>query len=115
VKTLGKSSSENKLYGYLYFPRSEFRTFLEALSELVRSGFLESYQYVIQDLNNSARETIPFQCFSNGKWIYNHKEYINILRKFVKGKQPVEKLPAHKVHTKIENSVFQMSPHATDF
>ena len=115
VKTLGKIIGENKLYGYFYFPRSEFRTFLEAISKLVRSGFLESYQYVIQDLNNSLRETIPFQCFKNGRWIYEHKRYINLLHKLATEKQLIEKQPAHKIHAKMEkNSIFQISPQVTD-
>ncbi len=101
VKTLGKILGENKIYAYLYFPRSEFRTFLKALSRLVREGILESYYYVIQDLDNSAREIIPFQCFKEGRWVYNHKGYVNLLRKFVVEKRLIEKL-AHKVHGKVE-------------
>jgi hypothetical protein len=83
VKTLGKILGKSQLYGYLYFPRSEFRGFLEILSGLVRSGLLEDYQYVIQDLESSMRETIPYQCFKKGKWLYDHERYINILNKFV--------------------------------
>jgi DNA-binding Lrp family transcriptional regulator len=74
---------KNQLYGYLYFPRSEFRGFLEILSGLVRSGFLKDYQYAIQDLSSSIRETIPYQCFKKGKWVYDHERYINILNKFL--------------------------------
>lgn len=82
VIALGKISGKNQLYGYLYFPRSEFRGFLEILSKLVRNGFLKDYQYVIQDLTSSVRETIPYQCFKKGKWVYDHERYINILNKF---------------------------------
>jgi len=104
VKTLGKIMGENKLYACLYFPRTEFRPFLEVLSQLIRDGFLESYQYIIQDLNNSAREIIPFQCFKEGKWMYNHERYINILQKFVTEKQLIDKLTVHKAHTMINQS-----------
>jgi len=86
TKALGKILDKTELYAYLYFPRSEFRRFLDVLSKLVRNGFLESYQYVIQDLANSSRATIPFQCFKNGKWLYDHRRYIKILHKFVKEK-----------------------------
>jgi hypothetical protein len=95
---------ENKLYACLYFPRTEFRPFLEVLSKLIRDGFLESYQYIIQDLNNSAREIIPFQCFKEGKWMYNHERYVNILQKFVTEKQLIDKLTLHKAHTIINQS-----------
>jgi len=84
VKEMGKILSKNQLFGYLYFPRSEFRRFLEVLSGLVRSGLLKDYQYVIQDFASSMRETIPFQCFKKGKWIYDHERYINILNKFLR-------------------------------
>lgn len=93
IKTLGRILGENQLYGCLYFPKSEFRKFLEALSELVRSGYLKSYQYVIQDPNNSARETIPFQYFKNRTWLYNHETHIKILHKFLKEK-PLIKIQA---------------------
>jgi hypothetical protein len=83
VIALGKILGKNQLYGYLYFPRSEFRGFLGILSNLVRSGFLKDYQYAIQDLSSSTRETIPFQCFKKGKWVYDHERYINILDKFL--------------------------------
>ena len=104
VKTLGKIISENKLYACLYLPKTEFRPFLEALSQLIRDGFLESYQYIIQDLNNSAREIIPFQCFKKGKWMYNHERYVHILHKFVTEKQLINKLTIHKAYTMINQS-----------
>lgn len=91
VKALGKILGKNELYGYLYFPRSEFRRFLDILSKLVRKGFLESYQYVIQDLTSSSRETIPFQCFKNGKWIYNHRRHVKMVRKSLRATLLVDK------------------------
>ena len=83
VRTLGKILGKNQLYAYLYFPRSEFRGFLGILSKLVRSGFLKDYQYAIQDLSSSVRETIPYQCFKKGRWVYDDERYINILNKFL--------------------------------
>ena len=83
VTALGKTLGKNQLYGYLYFPRSEFRRFLEILSGLVRSGFLKDYQYAIQDLSSSIRQTIPYQCFRKGEWIYDHERYVSILNKFL--------------------------------
>lgn len=84
VKALGKILGENALYGYMYFPRSEFRKFLSALSKLVRDGFLQSYRYVIQDLTKSSRATIPYQCFRDGMWVYDHNRYIKDLQDLVK-------------------------------
>jgi DNA-binding Lrp family transcriptional regulator len=83
VKGLGKIIGKNQLCGHLYFPRSEFRTFLGILSKLVRSGLLKDYQYAIQDVSSSARETIPYQCFKKGGWVYDDERYVNILNKFL--------------------------------
>lgn len=105
VKTLGKIIDENKLYACLYFPRSEFRIFLGTLSRLVRDGFLESYQYVIQDLNNSAREIIPFQCFKEGRWMYNHEGYVHILHKYLTEKQLIDKLAIQKAYTTVNQKI----------
>ncbi len=84
VRAVGKILSENALYGYLYLPRSEFRRFLSALSRLVQNGFMHSYRYVIQDLAKSSRETIPYQCFKDGMWVYNHNKHIEDLQHLVK-------------------------------
>jgi DNA-binding Lrp family transcriptional regulator len=83
VKGLGKILGKKQLCGHLYFPRSEFRTFLGILSKLVRSGLLKDYQYAIQDVSSSARETIPYQCFKKGGWVYDDERYVNILNKFL--------------------------------
>jgi len=99
VSAISTISGGNQLYAYLYFPRHEFRRFLCVLSELVKNGILKSYEYVIQDLNSSSRETIPFQCFKDGKWIYAHERYVKILHKFLKEKPSIEKLGL-KIYTK---------------
>lgn len=84
VRAIGKILGKNALYGYIYLPRSEFRKFLKVLSKLVKSGFLESYRYVIQDLENSSRQTIPYEYFENGSWIYNYKEHMENLQNLVR-------------------------------
>jgi DNA-binding Lrp family transcriptional regulator len=84
ITGIGKILGKNQLYGHFYFPRSEFRRFLGILSKLIRSGLLRDYQYAIQDLSSSIRETIPYQCFKKGRWIYDHERYINILTKFLR-------------------------------
>jgi DNA-binding Lrp family transcriptional regulator len=84
AKALGKILGKNALYGYIYLPRSEFRNFLKALSKLVKTGFLESYRYVIQDLENSSRQTISYEYFKNGSWIYDHKKHMENLQNMVR-------------------------------
>jgi len=84
AKTLGKIFGKNALYGYIYLPRSEFGNFLKALSKLIKTGFLESYRYVIQDFENTSRQTISYEYFKNGSWTYDHKEHMESLRNMVR-------------------------------
>jgi DNA-binding Lrp family transcriptional regulator len=105
VTAIDKILGKNQLYGYLYFPRSEFRGFLRILSKLVRSGFLKHYQYAIQDSTSSIRETIPYQCFKNGKWVYDHERYINILNKFSEDTQLAENAAALKSASELKESI----------
>ena len=84
VKGLGKILGENALFGYLYLPKSEFRKFLKVLSKLFRTGFLESYRYVIQDFGASSRQTISYEYFKDKTWIYDHQRHIESLQKLIR-------------------------------
>jgi DNA-binding Lrp family transcriptional regulator len=110
VIALSKILGENQLYGYLYFPRSEFRGFLGILSKLVRNGFLRDYQYAIQDLPSSLRETIPYQCFKKGKWVYDNERYINILNKFLGDELSVKSNTALRLASKQKEDISR-NPH----
>jgi DNA-binding Lrp family transcriptional regulator len=113
AKAIGKILDKNQLYGYLYFPRSEFRRFLEILSGLVRSGFLKDYQYVTQDFTSSIRQTIPYQCFKKGKWLYDHERYINILNKFLGTTPLVENTAALRPTSELKEDISR-NPHDND-
>jgi DNA-binding Lrp family transcriptional regulator len=81
VFILGKVLNENSLVSQIYLPRQEFRNFIDALSSLARAHLLESYDYVLQDLRVGkwSRETIPYQFFKNGAWIYKHSQHVQAL------------------------------------
>lgn len=85
VFILGKILKENALVSQVYLPRHEFRNFIDALSKLARDNFLESYDYVVQDLRPGkwSRETIPFELFKNGNWTYEHSQHLVTLRALV--------------------------------
>jgi DNA-binding Lrp family transcriptional regulator len=82
---LGKVIGENALTSHIGLPKKEFRKFIEALSTLIRRGLLKRYHYVIQDMFVQWRETIPYEHFENGGWIYDVdgqiKELVNIVNK----------------------------------
>ena len=81
VAILGKILNENALVSQIYLPRHEFRNFIDALSKLARDNFLETYDYVVQDLRPGkwSRETIPFELFKNGRWMYEHSQHLDAL------------------------------------
>jgi len=81
VNMVGKVLGKNALVTQIYLPRVEFRNFVDALSKLVRDEFLQSYEYVLQDLRpgNWSRTTIPYESFKYGLWMYNHRTHIKDL------------------------------------
>jgi len=86
--TVGKVLDENVIIVYVYLPKPEFRNLVANLSKLIRTGFLQSYDYLIMDLSPGkwSRETIPYQFFKNGAWVYDHNSYIRNLKDLVEGR-----------------------------
>jgi len=84
VTVLGKILEENALLGYIYLPRSEFAKFIDTLAKLIGLGLLKSYQYMIQHLGKTSRQTISYEYFKDGSWVYDHKKHIENLHKLVK-------------------------------
>lgn len=80
VYTLGKIIGKNALIVHISLPRNEFRRFVYNLSELIERGFLQTYEYLIEDFNLSAAQTISYEYFKNGSWIYNHKKNMKNLQ-----------------------------------
>jgi DNA-binding Lrp family transcriptional regulator len=101
VFILGKILNENSLVSQVHLPRHEFRNFIDALSKLARENFLENYEYVIQDVRAGkwSRETIPFELFKNGGWIYEHSQHVKALHDLTS-------------HIKQENSQLRINPQA---
>lgn len=80
---LGKVLGENALISQIYLPVREFRKFIDTLSELIKLGLLKTYQYFIQDVNKTWRETIPYEHFKDGKWNYDGKKHLEELGKIL--------------------------------
>jgi len=84
VVGLGKILGENTIASVIYLPRPEFRKFVDALSKLVRLGLLQSYKYVILDFRNVQRQTISYEYFKDGSWIYDHNKHTQNLKDLAK-------------------------------
>jgi len=85
VGGLGKIVNENSLIVDIYLPRLEFRKFVDTLSKLVRRGFLLNYNYVILDRRKAKLQTISYEYFKNGTWIYDHNKHVQNLKDLLEG------------------------------
>lgn len=85
VINLGKVLDENALIIHAFIPKWEFRRLISALSTLTKRGLLKSYNYVIQDMYQTWRETIPYEHFRDGEWYYSSKEHIEEFKILEKG------------------------------
>lgn len=85
VPILGKILGESSLIAQVCLPREEFRNFIDALSNLAGAKFLLDYEYVFQDIRRGkwSRQTIPFEFFKNGSWIYDSSKHQEAVRKLV--------------------------------
>ncbi len=84
---LGKVLGEDALVSQIYLPKWEFRMFVNALSSLIREGLLKGYHYIIQDMYQNWRQTIPYQHFKDGGWNYDEEKHYREIDKLVKGYQ----------------------------
>lgn len=84
VRVMGKVYGKNQLFVQVYLPRQQLRNFIGMLSKLIRAGFLDTYEYVIQDLARTKRQTISYEFFEDNNWVYHHKKYLEKLQSTVK-------------------------------
>ena len=78
--SLGKVLGENSLISQIYLPRLEFRKFINALSKLIKMGLLNTYNYLFQDINQTWRQTIPYEHFRDGRWDYDARGHQDKIR-----------------------------------
>jgi len=81
VRAAGKVYDENQLFVQIYLPRQQLRNFIESLSKLVKAGFLVSYEYLIMDSQKREKQTISYEYFKEDHWEYDHKKYLENLRR----------------------------------
>lgn len=84
VRAAGKIYGQNQLFVQIYLPRQQLTNFIETLSKLIKAGFLNTYEYAIQDLTKRERQTISYEFFTDNHWVYNHKKYLERLQSTLK-------------------------------
>jgi DNA-binding Lrp family transcriptional regulator len=84
VFILGKILGRPGMLAQMYLPRKELKNLKDCLSTLVRRGFLQSYEYVIQHSGEWSRQTISYEFFEKESWVYDHERHIRALEALVK-------------------------------
>jgi hypothetical protein len=85
VRAMGKVFKMNQLFVRIYLPREQLGNFIASLAKLVRTGFLDTYQYVIEDATQTQRQTISYEYFKDKSWQYDSEKYIGELQSVISG------------------------------
>jgi len=79
AKVIGK----NSLVVHVYLPKTEFSNFMMSLNRLTMEEIIQDFFYVSIDVASFRRQTVSYECFQDGEWVYNHAEQIKKLTKIV--------------------------------
>jgi AcrR family transcriptional regulator len=85
VRAMGKVYKMNQLFVRIYLPREQLRNFIEELAKLVRTEFLETYEYMIEDSTQTQRQTISYEYFKDNEWQYDSEKYLGRVQSVVNG------------------------------
>jgi len=85
VRAMGKVYRKDQLFAQIYIPREQLGNFIETLAKLVRTKFMETYQYVIEDATKRQRQTISYEYFKDSSWQYDSEKYIGKLQSIISG------------------------------
>ena len=79
AKVVGK----NSFVAHFYIPKVEFSNFVELLNQLAVKGLVEDFFHVSLDVASFKRQTVPYEFFQKGSWLYNAPEAIEKLTRMV--------------------------------
>jgi len=77
AKVIGK----NSLLVHFYVPKIEFSNFMGSLNHLTGEEIIQDFFYISIDIPSFKRQTVSYEYFREGKWVYNHAEEIKKLVK----------------------------------
>jgi DNA-binding Lrp family transcriptional regulator len=76
-KIIGKSA----ILANVYIVRTEFPNLIKCLNRLFVEGFITGFFYVTLDISSYRRQTISYEYFDNGRWLYDASEKTQKLRR----------------------------------
>ncbi len=83
VLSYAKLIGENSLLGHFYIPKSEFSRFIDSLERLTMKEIIRDFFFVTLDVRTSKRQTVSYEYFHKGTWIYNKAEEIRKLARMM--------------------------------
>lgn len=83
VKNYAKVIDSNSLIVHFYVPKIEFSKFIESLNRLVMKEIIQDFFYVSIDIPSFKRQTVSYEHFHEGEWIYNPAEKTRNLTQLV--------------------------------
>jgi len=76
-KIIGKTA----LIANVYILRKEFPNLIKCLNDLFVQGFITNFFYVTLEVSSFRRQTISYEYFDNGRWLYDASERTEKLRR----------------------------------
>lgn len=65
---------KNSLLVHFYLPKTEFSNFMMSLNRLTTKEIIQDFFYVSIDVPSFKRQTVSYEYFHDGQWIYKHDE-----------------------------------------
>ncbi len=69
-----KVMQKNSLLVHFYLPKTEFSNFMMSLNRLTTKEIIQDFFYVSIDVPSFKRQTVSYEYFHDGQWIYKHDE-----------------------------------------
>ncbi len=93
VMSHAKVLEKNSLLVHFYVPKTEFSSFLASLNRLTVEEIIQDFIYVFIDIPSFKRQTVSYEYFHKGEWIYDHAENVKRLTKMAPLRLKTQSLP----------------------
>jgi len=84
VVSYAKVIQKNSLIVSIYLTKTEFPSLIKSLNRLYVEGSIKDFIYVTLDPTSYTRQTISYEYFENGKWMYDPEEKIKKLKEIIR-------------------------------
>jgi DNA-binding Lrp family transcriptional regulator len=81
ILSYSKIIGKNALLVNMYIVRTEFPNLIKCLNRLFIEGSVTSFFYITLDISSYRRQTISYEHFDNGKWVYDISDKTEKLRR----------------------------------